>query len=117
MSIPNSQPVIDIPKINSRGKKSKEFSGRESESDDKRSQNSSRQPGTKAPRAQNLKGNGNVNQGQEYVKSGHLVNDIQRSPFARTQPSPELTDNYNDGRSQGRTNRAPESAKNQAVNY
>ncbi|PWA64690.1 Nucleotidyl transferase domain-containing protein [Artemisia annua] len=115
LSISNSQPVTDIPKINSRGKKSKEFSGRESESDDKRSQNSSRQPGTKAPRAQNQKGNGNVNKGQKNLKSGHLVNDIQRSPFARTQSSPELTDNYNDGPSQGRTNRAPESGKNQAV--
>ncbi|XP_071699675.1 uncharacterized protein [Rutidosis leptorrhynchoides] len=34
-----------------------------------------------------------ANQGQRNFKA-HLVNDIQRSPFARTRSSPELTDTY-----------------------
>ncbi|KAL7604813.1 hypothetical protein Lser_V15G15725 [Lactuca serriola] len=122
-SVSESQPLTDISKINSTGKKLKQFVGRESEGEDTRSRNSSRQSEsgkpqttpdvTAAPRAQ--KGHGNLNRGQKNLISGQLVNDIQRSPFARTRSSPELTDTYNDVSSQGRVNRAPESANPQTA--
>ncbi|XP_024992599.1 uncharacterized protein LOC112526521 isoform X1 [Cynara cardunculus var. scolymus] len=50
----------------------------------------------------------NANKGQRSLKSGHLVNDIQRSPFARTRSSPELTDTYKYVPFQGTRNKAPE---------
>ncbi|KAJ9563391.1 hypothetical protein OSB04_008551 [Centaurea solstitialis] len=53
----------------------------------------------------------NADRGPKNLISGQLVNDIQRSPFARTRSSPELTETYNDLPSQGRLNRAPESGK------
>ncbi|CAI9279065.1 unnamed protein product [Lactuca saligna] len=85
-SVSESQPLTDISKINSTGKKFKNSVGRESEVDDTRSRNSSRQlesgkpqttpDVTAAPRAQ--KGHGNLNRGQKNLISGQLVNDIQR---------------------------------------
>ncbi|KAI3818515.1 hypothetical protein L1987_12324 [Smallanthus sonchifolius] len=116
-SISDTQPVIDIPKVNSSGKKVKELIGRESEFEDTRSHNSSRQHATPAHRVQNQKGHANLNRGQKNSTSGQLVNDIQRSPFARTRSSPELTDSYKDGSSQSRPNRtSPERGKNQPAN-
>ncbi|XP_076898695.1 uncharacterized protein LOC143552322 isoform X2 [Bidens hawaiensis] len=53
----------------------------------------------------------NNNQGQWNLKSGLLVNDIQRSPFARTRSSPELTDTYQYVLFQGTRNKQPENGK------
>ncbi|CAI9279069.1 unnamed protein product [Lactuca saligna] len=85
-SVSESQPLTDISKINSTGKKFRNSVGRESEVEDTRSRNSSRQSEsgkpqttpdvTAAPRAQ--KGHGNLNRGQKNLISGQLVNDIQR---------------------------------------
>ncbi|KAJ0430428.1 hypothetical protein HanHA300_Chr17g0668951 [Helianthus annuus] len=53
----------------------------------------------------------------ENLTSGQLVNDVQRSPFARTRSSPELTDDYKEGPVQIRPNRTvPESEKTQPAN-
>ncbi|KAL4562626.1 hypothetical protein LXL04_026654 [Taraxacum kok-saghyz] len=50
---------------------------------------------------------------QRNLKAGgHLVNDIQRSPFARTRSSPELTDTYKYVPFQGTRNKQPEPEKN-----
>ncbi|XP_024987416.1 uncharacterized protein LOC112522493 isoform X3 [Cynara cardunculus var. scolymus] len=130
LSVSDNQPVTDIPKINSSGKKFKEFIGRESEFEERVSRNSFRQHGNNQSestvKTQTQKGHGNLNssrmsnqaatadRGQKNLIPGQLVNDIQRSPFARTRSSPELTETYNDVSSQGRLNRAPESGKNQA---
>ncbi|XP_062154987.1 uncharacterized protein LOC133863032 isoform X5 [Alnus glutinosa] len=55
-----------------------------------------------------------VDKVQRSSKPNNLVNDIQgRFVFARTRSSPELTDTYGEVSSQGRRNRAPESAKSQ----
>ncbi|KAI7725443.1 hypothetical protein M8C21_009708 [Ambrosia artemisiifolia] len=112
MSISDIQPVVDIPKVNSSGKKLKEFVGRESEFEDTRSHNTRRQHATSASGAPNQKGHANLNRGQKNLTSGQLVNDMQRSPFARTRSSPELTDDYKDGSFQIRPNRtSPEREK------
>ncbi|KAF5811511.1 putative polynucleotide adenylyltransferase [Helianthus annuus] len=55
--------------------------------------------------------NSHANQGQRNLKSGLLVNDIQRSPFARTRSSPELTDTYQYVLFQGTHNKPPENGK------
>ncbi|KAK9076370.1 hypothetical protein SSX86_004704 [Deinandra increscens subsp. villosa] len=54
---------------------------------------------------------GHANQGQRNLKSGLLVNDIQRFPFARTRSSPELTDTYKYVPFQGTINKPPENKK------
>ncbi|KAK9056128.1 hypothetical protein SSX86_027217 [Deinandra increscens subsp. villosa] len=51
---------------------------------------------------------GHANQGQRNLKSGILINDIQRSPFARTRSSPELTDTYQYVLFQGNHNKLPD---------
>ncbi|KAK1412206.1 hypothetical protein QVD17_33253 [Tagetes erecta] len=117
LSVFNTQPVVDMPKVNTSGKKFKEFVGRESEFEDTHSHSTSRQHGVSASRAQNQKGHANQNKGQKDLVLGQLVNDTQRSPFARTRSSPELTDSYKDGSSHIRPNRtSPESGKNQSTN-
>ncbi|KAI3666891.1 hypothetical protein L6452_41931 [Arctium lappa] len=115
LSVSDNQPVTDIPKINSSGKKFKEFVGLESEFEDTRSRNSlSRQHGNtqseSTVKIQTQKGHGNLNssrmsnqaanaeRGPKNLISGQLVNDIQRSPFARTRSSPELTVTYRNRR-------------------
>ncbi|KAI3731860.1 hypothetical protein L1987_63052 [Smallanthus sonchifolius] len=116
-SISDTQSVVDIPKVNSSGKKVKELIGHESEFGDTHSHNSSHQHATSAHRVQNQKGHANLNRGHKNSTSGQLVNDIQRSPFARTRSSPELTDSYKDGSSQSRPNRtSPERGKKQPAN-
>ncbi|KAK9074290.1 hypothetical protein SSX86_006887 [Deinandra increscens subsp. villosa] len=95
-SLSDIQPVIDIPKVNSSGKKVKGFVPRGSEFEDAHSNNTSH---------------------RRILVSGQLVNDVQRSPFARTRSSPELTDSYKDGLSQTRPTRtSPESRKTQPSN-
>ncbi|XP_071705577.1 uncharacterized protein [Rutidosis leptorrhynchoides] len=129
LPIPENRPTIDILKINSTGKKFKEFIGRENEYEDTRTRNSTRQHGnnnnnqleskvkigdsTAARGKQKQKGQLNLTRGQKNLISSILTNDVQRSPFARTQSSPELT---NDVPTQGRPNRATESGKNQQFN-
>ncbi|KAI7732956.1 hypothetical protein M8C21_004242 [Ambrosia artemisiifolia] len=54
---------------------------------------------------------GHANQGQRNLKSGLLANDIQRSPFARTRSSPELTDTYQYVPFQGTRNKPLENGK------
>ncbi|KAL4586140.1 hypothetical protein LXL04_010772 [Taraxacum kok-saghyz] len=98
-STSDSQPRTDTPKVNSTGKKVKQFedtrSSRHSENTAKPQTAPDATPAV--PRAQNQKGNhGNLNRGQKNITPGQLVIDIQRSPFARTQSSPELTDTYTD---------------------
>ena len=108
---------IDTQTTDSSGKKL-ESVGPESEFEDIHSTNhlSESQPKstvvTVVPHSQTPKGYGNVkeavNKGQRNLKSGHLVNDIQRSPFARTRSSPELTDTYKYVPFQGTRNKAPD---------
>ncbi|KAJ0435268.1 putative polynucleotide adenylyltransferase [Helianthus annuus] len=115
LPISDIQPVVEIPKVNSSGKKFKEFIGRESEFDD--THNASRQHAMSASHAQNKKGHANLNRWSKNLTSGQLVNDVQRSPFARTRSSPELTDDYKEGPVQIRPNRTvPESEKTQPAN-
>ncbi|KAK1412205.1 hypothetical protein QVD17_33252 [Tagetes erecta] len=117
ISVSNIQPVVDIPKVNTSGKSFKEFVGRDSEFEDTYSHNTSRQHAMPSSHAQNQKGHANHNRGQKNSVSGQLVNDTQRSPFARTRSSPELTDSYKDGHSQHRPNQtSPERGKNQPAN-
>ncbi|KAL8254101.1 hypothetical protein R6Q59_032322 [Mikania micrantha] len=54
---------------------------------------------------------GHTNQGQWNLESGLLVNDIQRSPFARTRSSPELTDTYKYVPFQGTVSKPPVNEK------
>ncbi|XP_076919004.1 uncharacterized protein LOC143579645 isoform X1 [Bidens hawaiensis] len=115
LSIPDIQPVIDIPKVKPSGKKVKEVISRESEFEDTHSHNTSRQHATSASRAQNQKGNA-INKGQKNLVSGQLVNESQRSPFARTRSSPELTDDYKDGPQIRPNRKSPESGNNQPSN-
>nr|XP_043619214.1 uncharacterized protein LOC122591082 isoform X2 [Erigeron canadensis] len=53
-----------------------------------------------------------ANKNQRNLKLGQLVNDIQRSPFARTRSSPELTDTYKYVPFQETRNKLPETEKN-----
>ncbi|KAI3741372.1 hypothetical protein L1987_59044 [Smallanthus sonchifolius] len=98
---------IDNGVSDSFGKKS-ESVGQESDFDHTRSSNhqSGSSPKTRVVTP------GHANQGLPNLKSGLLVNDIQRSPFARTRSSPELTDTYQYVLFQGTHNKPPENGKN-----
>ncbi|KAF8032457.1 hypothetical protein BT93_D1390 [Corymbia citriodora subsp. variegata] len=53
---------------------------------------------------------------QRSSRADGMVNDIQgRYLFARTHSSPELTDSYSEGSSQGRFNKGPDGGKNQTT--
>ncbi|KAJ0565711.1 putative polynucleotide adenylyltransferase [Helianthus annuus] len=97
---------IDTKMSTSSGKKS-ETVGQESDFDHTRSTNNQSESSPKARVATP----GQTNQGQRNLKSGLLVNDIQRSPFARTRSSPELTDTYKYVPFQGTINKPPENEK------
>ncbi|KAJ0572631.1 putative polynucleotide adenylyltransferase [Helianthus annuus] len=97
---------IDTKMSTSSGKKS-ETVGQESDFDHTRSTNNQSESSPKARVATP----GQTNQGQRNLKSGLLVNDIQRSPFARTRSSPELTDTYKYVPFQGTVNKPPENEK------
>ncbi|KAI3498226.1 hypothetical protein L1887_33996 [Cichorium endivia] len=100
-----SQPFIDNSKINSTGKKVKQFVNRgNNQSETGKPQIA---PDVTAPPPRAQKGHG-INRGQKNLISGQLVNDIQRSPFARTRSSPELTDTYNEVPKSGNTQTAPD---------
>ncbi|KAD7117005.1 hypothetical protein E3N88_04273 [Mikania micrantha] len=92
LSIPDMQPIVDVPS----GKKFKEFIRRENELEDTHYHDTSRLHSMSAFRAQNQKGQANLNR-QKNLVLGQLVDDVQRLPFVRTRSSPELTDSYKDG--------------------
>lgn len=67
-------------------------------------------------RETNLKQASSIDKDQRSSRADGLVNDIQgRYLFARTHSSPELTDSYNEGSSQGRFNRGADGGKNQTT--
>ncbi|XP_030457183.2 uncharacterized protein LOC115678037 isoform X2 [Syzygium oleosum] len=67
-------------------------------------------------RETNLKQATSIDKDQRSSRADGLVNDIQgRFLFARTHSSPELTDAYSEGSSQGRFNRGPDGGKNQTT--
>ncbi|KAI7742289.1 hypothetical protein M8C21_002477 [Ambrosia artemisiifolia] len=97
---------IDTKMSTSGGKKS-ESVGQESDFDHTHSTDNQSESSPKARVATP----GHANQGQRNLKSGLLANDIQRSPFARTRSSPELTDTYKYVPFQGTINKPPENEK------
>ncbi|KAI3693988.1 hypothetical protein L1987_76945 [Smallanthus sonchifolius] len=102
---------IDTKTSASSGKNS-ESVGQESGFDHTRSTNNQSESSPKA----SVVTPGQATQGQRNLKSGLLVNDIQRSPFARTRSSPELTDTYKYVPFQGTVNKPPENEKNRSRN-